>query len=348
MKRLLLCAVLLATVSCAETLNAAAASVNGEEISQTELELQVDAQLAGNPGATDPATKQQIARDVLSSLIQQRLLGQAARAEGLDATDDEIDASIDDIRSRYPDEAAFLEAVTNAGLTLEELRERIAFQVLSTELGTALAPEPSDAEVQAAYDERRSTFREIQVKHILYAVTGENVAGARRRAENALGELRARTSTFAELARGSDDPSSAEFGGVLADQNGKRPGWWTDGELDPTFFEAAYEATPGTLIGPVRTGFGFHLIVTLKKRTTPLEQVREQLVAELKAQTGESAVQQAIGEAAIRARVLINPRFGDWDPATLTIVPHESYVPAEPEPSPSASLGLDPGFEFGG
>lgn len=348
MKRLLLCAALLAAVSCAETFNAAAAVVNGEEISRSELELQVETQLAGNPGATDPATEQQIARDVLSTLIQQRLLAQEARARGIEAEPDEVEAALDEIRSGYPDEAAFLEAATQAGFTIEKLTEAIELQVLSSELAIELAPEPSADVVRAAYEERRSSFREVQVKHILFEIR-DDAAAARRRAETALDALRARTRTFAAIAKDSADPSSAAFGGVLGDADGNRPGWFKDGELDPTFFEAAFDARPGELVGPVRTGFGFHIIVTIAKRTTPLEQVRAQLVEELKSQTGQAALQQAIGEAAAFAKVLINPRFGDWDPATLTIVPHESYVPAEPAPSPSGPpLGFDPGLQIGG
>lgn len=345
MKRLLLCCLLLTGVACAETFDAAAAVVNGEEIERGELELQVDARLAGDPGATDPAARQQVAREVLSDLIRQRLLAQQARARGLDVTSEEIQAQIDEIRSRYPDEAAFQQAVTEAGLTVDELSERVELQVLADKLARAIAPDPSDEQIRAVYEERRASFRELQVKHILYAIRNNNVAGARRKADNALGVLRARTRTFADLATTSDDPSSADFGGVLADQNGTRPGWFADGTLDPTFFEAAYGARPGEIVGPVRTSFGFHLIVTIRKRVAPLERVRDQLVEQMRAETADTVVQDAIGQAAVAARVLINPRYGEWDPQTLTIVPHESYVPAEPEPSPSLP---EPVLEVGG
>jgi parvulin-like peptidyl-prolyl isomerase len=335
-RRLLICVALVASVACAETFAAAAAVVNGEEISRGELDLQVDAALVGNPSGEEPATRLETARELLGALIRRQLLGQEARRRGLVAAPEEVQALLATIQSRYATEGEFLQAVTDYGLTLEELNGNLAIQVLSTELARDLAPEPSDAEVRVAYEQQADSFRELQVKHILYQIHNDNAAGARRKASKALGVLRARTRTFAQLATTSDEPASARFGGVLADADGNRPGWFQVGTLDATFFDAAYNAPVGRVIGPVRTRFGFHLIVPLRKRTTPLAAVRAQLVADLKERSGQTALEQTIGLAAVRARILINPRYGDWDPATLTIVPHESYVPAEPEPSISA------------
>lgn len=347
MKRLLLCVSLLAAVSCAETFNAAAATVNGEEISRAAVDEQVEASLQGG-GATDPSARAQVARDVLSNLIRQRLLAQQAQRRGLDATGEEIQEQLDQIRAGYPDDASFEQAVANAGLTMESLNERIALQILSTELAAELAPEPSAAEIQEAYDAQRDSFREVQLKHILFAIEGDDVAAARTKAEDALDAVRARPASFAELARSSDDPSSADHGGVLANAQGNRPGWLADGDIDAGLFDAAFQARPGVPSGPVRTALGFHVFVTIAKRTAPLERVRDRIVEDLKLRSGDAAMQQAIAAVASTARILINPRYGDWDPISLTIVPHTSYVPAEPSPSPSASFGFEPGVEIGG
>jgi parvulin-like peptidyl-prolyl isomerase len=340
MKRLFASLMLLAAVGCAETFNAAAAVVNGEEISAEELELQVDAQLEGNPSATDPATRIDTARNVLSAAIRQRLLAQEARKRGIDATTEEIDAQLAQIKSQYPDDAAFQDAVQQAGLTLDELRRRVEMQVLSNKLANDLAPDPDQRLIQETYEAQQERFREIQVKHILY----QN----KQRADQAIASLRSGNRSFKDLATESQDPSSADFGGVLADAEGNRPGWFRNGTLDPAFFDAAWQASPNQIVGPVQSQFGFHIIVLIKKRTAPLTAVRDEIVAELQTQTGDTALQQTIAESASRSRILINPKYGDWDYETLTIVPHESYVPVDPEPSESPSLELDPALTVGG
>ena len=60
--------------------------------------------------------------------------------------------------------------------------------------------------------------------------------------------------SFAEIAKAlSEDPGSKDRGGDLGD--------FGRGEMVPEFERAAFTAEPGTLVGPVRTTFGWHLIL---------------------------------------------------------------------------------------
>ena len=57
---------------------------------------------------------------------------------------------------------------------------------------------------------------------------------------------------FADLARKRSRCPSATQGGDLGEVDSRR--------LDPAFAEAAEALAPGSVSGPVRTRFGFHLI----------------------------------------------------------------------------------------
>lgn len=57
---------------------------------------------------------------------------------------------------------------------------------------------------------------------------------------------------FADLAKRYSTCPSGKKGGDL--------GWFKPGQMVPEFDKAAFEATKGSIVGPVRTEFGYHLI----------------------------------------------------------------------------------------
>jgi peptidyl-prolyl cis-trans isomerase SurA len=64
---------------------------------------------------------------------------------------------------------------------------------------------------------------------------------------------------FDELAfRHSEDPSARRNRGDL--------GYFSGGRMVEAFEEAAYAATPGTVVGPLRTRFGYHLMDVMDRR----------------------------------------------------------------------------------
>jgi parvulin-like peptidyl-prolyl isomerase len=60
----------------------------------------------------------------------------------------------------------------------------------------------------------------------------------------------------------SIDTSNSSNGGDL--------GWFTDGRMVPEFSDAAFSGEVGTVVGPVETQFGFHLIEIVGREVRPL------------------------------------------------------------------------------
>jgi len=113
-----------------------------------------------------------------------------------------------------------------------------------------------EAELEAYYDDHPEDFtREEQViaRHILRKL-GPDQPDAEVRSE--VEDIRRRIEAgedFAALAQElSEDEGSASRGGSL--------GSFGRGQMVPAFEKAAFEATVGELVGPVRTDFGYHLI----------------------------------------------------------------------------------------
>jgi peptidyl-prolyl cis-trans isomerase SurA len=329
----------LVATACAATFTTGAAIVDGTRISEAELDAAVTSRLGGQQ--VDGEQRAGVEREALAELISLILTRRLAADRGVTVSEERLQRELADVRSRFPDEAEFLRRVEEAGFTLESLTERFRDELLREELSSSLAPQVDPAEVRAAYNAQIDQYRQVMVRHILFTVDQATTeAQAKAKADAALARIR-KGESFAKLATTlSDDTSTAAEGGAL-------PGWTSLAGLDQSFAKAAFDAKINTPTEPVRSQFGYHLILTTKKRTRPLAEVAPEITTGLQAQAGQAILREELQALSARARVAVNPKYGDWDPESATVVPHSSYVPAEPEESPDPA-GLPPGILPGG
>ncbi|WBU56024.1 peptidylprolyl isomerase [Paracoccus sediminicola] len=161
--------------------------------------------------------------------------------------------------------------------------------------------EPSDDEIQAAYAEafpEDDPINEYDADHIL--VETEEAA-------NAIIEELEGGADFAELAaERSTDTGSAQNGGDL--------GWFTLDRMVPEFSTAVEGMEPGsTSSEPVQSQFGWHIIKLNETRVMEppaLEEIRPQLVEQVRRERLESEVEKVTSEATVE-------RSEDLDPALL-------------------------------
>ena len=154
----------------------------------------------------------------------------------------------------------------------------------------------------ARYYERRldseyTTKDEVRARHILKRVEDDADTDAVFAARDALTAIRkqaeAEGADFAALAEEhSDDDGSAKRGGDL--------GFFAREAMVAPFAEAAYALTePGELSPVVRSNFGFHLIQLVEKREArvkTLEEVRDDIVYELRKARAERRLNRALRE----------------------------------------------------
>ncbi|HEX6864724.1 MAG TPA: peptidyl-prolyl cis-trans isomerase [Thermoanaerobaculia bacterium] len=152
---------------------------------------------------------------------------------------------------------------------------------------------PVDEAAQRAwYEEHREELtqpEQVHARHILVKTEGRTDADAQKILEGARARL-AKGEDFGALARElSDEPAAKTSGGDL--------GFFSREQMVPAFSEAAFGAQPKTLVGPVKTDFGWHLIEVLEKRpagTQPFEQVKPMIGQRLSAErTAEMAETKA-------------------------------------------------------
>lgn len=154
---------------------------------------------------------------------------------------------------------------------------------------------PADEAAQRAYyEEHREEFaqpEQVHARHILVKTEGRTDAEAQKILEGARARL-AKGEDFGTVARElSEEPAAKTSGGDL--------GFFSREQMVPPFSEAAFGAQPDTLVGPIKTEFGWHLIQVLEKRpagTQPFEQVKpmiaQRLAAERTAELAESKARE--------------------------------------------------------
>lgn len=106
-------------------------------------------------------------------------------------------------------------------------------------------------------DFKNGSEEAVHVKHILIKKNENDPKSAKIRAEQVLSEAKKGTD-FSELAKKySEDPGSAIKGGEL--------GWVKKGKMVKPFEDAAFNAKPGQIVGPVLSTFGYHIIQVIAK-----------------------------------------------------------------------------------
>ena len=156
----------------------------------------------------------------------------------------------------------------------------------------------TDEQLRQIYEEQ-AAGAEVRARHILLALDpGADAATADSVMEFA-GGLRERIlagEDFAALAgEFSQDPGTATQGGDL--------GSFRRGQMVPAFDSAAFALEPGEVSGPVRTGFGVHILRVDERTQLPFEEARSQFEPQLKLGLVSQAEEAYLGRVMSRAEM---------------------------------------------
>jgi len=244
------------------------AIVNSEPVTNTEVRARMQ-RVARSMATRDgqvPA-EAQLAREVMEQLIVERAQLQQARDSGVLVQDYAVEQAMEGVAQQNGmDKAALLARLREEGISAEqfaqELREQLTLQRLrEREVEGRVRVSEADIDRYLAEESRSSNAQTtVNLGHILIAVP-ENAADAelaarQQRAQEALAAARA-NSDFAAVAREFSDAPDAASGGAM----GLRP----LSRYPQLFAQASAQAAAGSVIGPLRSGAGFHIIKVLEK-----------------------------------------------------------------------------------
>ncbi|MFH1097941.1 MAG: peptidylprolyl isomerase [Candidatus Desantisbacteria bacterium] len=210
-------------------------------------------QLEGVMGTTAINFQAKETKMALDGLIEDEIIRQEAKTQGIVVDPKQIDQVINIIKQRFTDEAGFEDAMSKQGITLDDLKEKsqIAFQKVQL---IAKCVMPKVGITQQMFERFCEDYAvKVHARHILVATEEE--------ATSLLKQIKA-GADFAELASKHSTCPSHERGGDL--------GFFGHGQMVKEFDEAAFNLTKeNPLSGVVKTQFGYHLIQFIDR--TPAE-----------------------------------------------------------------------------
>lgn len=213
------------------------AVVNGEPISRDELYAEMYTQMG---------------QQTLQELITRTLILQEGRAQGVEISDADVKARLDEvIESGFASREEFEGALAAYGLEQKDLEQQMRIQ-LTVEAVLAKQIELDEDEVKAYFEADRERFGEperLEARHI--------VLKTREEAESVRSELAA-GADFAALAREkSVDRLTAGGGGNL--------GTIRNGEFIPAWQKAIFGKEAGLVDEVMETASGFHVVEITEK-----------------------------------------------------------------------------------
>lgn len=300
---------------------AAAATVEGSPVSAADLERATgvfqslyDVQKAPcgtSAGAGDPVGAA-CTRFALGVLVQLRAAESYATAHTISVSESDVQATADRFEGNFA-KGALSSALAANSVTREDFLQIVRESVIQDAVAKALAVATvGEADLRAQYDAGIANYTVVQVDHILVKTKAE--------AERIHAQVTAPGFTETDFqtlaATVSIDPSAQTNSGSL--------GSAVAATYTAAFRDAVLTMEPGQISDPVHSEFGWHVIWMVNKQVTPYATARDQLL--------QSAKGPAFADF-IRARVTagsltVDPRYGRFDPTTLTVVPIRSTDPS--------------------
>ena len=293
------------------------AVVNDEVITQNDLNERISLvkrQLQGQNVQLPPADA--LSKQLLERMINDLVQVQLAKENGLKVDDATLEKTI----QRIADEnnmsmSAFRSMLEKDGIKYARFREDIRQEILLTrlrerEVENAIVVTDAEVESQLATEARDQTSNvEFRLAHILVQVpqqaTPEQIEARRRRALQALSEVR-KGASFAQVAATYSDASDALQGGNL--------GWRASGRLPTLFLDTVEKLQPGESSDIVRSPNGFHVIKLLEKRgKSKPDAVQQTRVRHILVRTKDTISDADARERLVRmrARIVGGEDFGE-------------------------------------
>ena len=286
------------------------ARINGETISGVELDRAVKA-LEGRAGGPVPADQRdRVFRGVLDEMIGYKLLVQEAKTRKIVVPDSDIEAQVAQIRSQFPNQQQFDQALAAQKMTLQDIRddarsEMSVEKLVEGEIAAKVAVKPEA--VTDFYQKNQDKFQQgprVRASHILITVPqGADAAAkqqAKTKAEGILKDLKAGKDFAAAAKENSQDPGSAVNGGDL--------GFFEQGQMVPPFEQAAFALKPGEMSELVESQFGYHIIKVAEKqgqRVVPLDEAKGQIEQYLGQQNRQAETQAFVNALKAKAKIEI-------------------------------------------
>jgi len=291
---------------------------DGKFIGQQQYELFVQNQFNLGVAQFEKELKDQLAQQKLltaisaAATVSNREIEEQVKKDATKVKFDYAILTLDDVKKQVKVTDIELKAFyeQNKQQYVNSIPEkRKARYIIIDDAKVAASVPVSQADLQAYYNQHQDDYRipeTVTVRHILIKTPTPDANGkvdqkvvdaAKAKAEDVQKQLKS-GADFGDLAKKySDDPGSAQEGGLLPPI--------TRGRTVPEFEQAAFNTPKGQTTDIIRTSYGFHIIRVEDKQTArmkPLDEVKVQIEPAVKQQKTAVAAQNLANSVQSTAR----------------------------------------------
>ncbi|MHC4624125.1 MAG: peptidylprolyl isomerase [Planctomycetota bacterium] len=234
------------------------------------------------------------------NVIERVLLNQHAKKHGKQVPEAELEAAFQAIKEQCGGDDQLREEF--GAENEEEIKQHIELHMRVDRLlqdACKDLPEPADEAVSKFYNENKEQFKspeQVRVAHIVKHIGGQaDEASAHASIIKAQQELKNDTVFENVVARYSDCPD-----------NGGDLGYITRGQMVEEFEDVVFNLAVGQTSNVFRTRFGFHIAALYDRKPAviqPLQQVKDQIVGQLKEQMRSTAIDRFLDEIRSKAEI---------------------------------------------
>jgi peptidyl-prolyl cis-trans isomerase C len=294
----------------ATTTNKEVASVNGKPIFKSRYERELSGYLervAKKGRKLSDADLSSVKKRILENLITTEVLYQECQKQGIKVGDQIVSEEIEKVKKRFPDEAAYKNALKGMNVSEKEIRAQIQIGMAITQLFDTNVRQKimvTKEESEKYYKDHPNMFmrpERVKASHILIKVAPDAEASQKKQARKKIETLQKKVrkgEDFGLLAKANSEGPSAQHGGDL--------GYFSRGQMVKPFENAAFGLKVGEVSEIVETQFGFHLIKLTDKQpaeNVPYKDIRPRLEQLLKKEKEKAKIQNYIEELKKTAKI---------------------------------------------
>lgn len=286
------------------------AKVNGDPIAREKFDAQMERtrarfQRAGREIA--PALEKRLKENLIRKLVDEKLIAQKAKAEGVTVTQEEIDKKFGEHKARFGNDKAFAAFLERTKQSEDDVRRDLKKNLLRDKLFDKLmaGEEVTDKDAQEYFTANKDKYKQreqVRASHILFKVAKSATPAEKKaqlaKANDVLKLAKKKNADFAKLASEHSEGPTKSRGGDL--------GKFSRGRMVKAFEEAAFGAKEGAVVGPVETQFGYHIIKVFEKtaaRQREFEEVKDSILTSLQARKKSKATREILAKLKKEATV---------------------------------------------
>lgn len=246
------------------------AKINDVKISKDEYKKTEDFLYA--TGTIENKDKSnQVNSDILSFIIDNEVVYQAAQEEGIKVKDFEVNEKFNNIKETIDENPAYKEKLKEAGINEEFLKKQVKKDLVVSKYKENFIKDIkiSDKEIKSYYESHKDEFKiqEVRASQILIStldddnkqVSKEEKEKLKTKAEKLLNKVN-NGEDFNKLAKKySDDKNSGKNGGDL--------GFFSKDDKNIDFTKEVFKLDKGKRVALIETSYGYHIVKITDKRT---------------------------------------------------------------------------------